>query len=281
MTDIPAETHRHGEPVSPSSATPHSHEAAATSTPPVDPDPALDSSGASVNPVGAGVPPADHAHQTDQADQAAAADTPESHAGGLAGPAAWAAELAGLRDQIAGFHERSAAQEDVIRRMQQRIEELQAEVARSFFAPVINELASLHADATQAAEAAEATAETFTAQRAHNELLAFLARVETCMEHLGVEPLAARPLDDFDSRTQTAVGTTPTADPRLDRRVARVVRQGFAPPGARRPTVYTRVVVYTHDPEHAPASAPEPAPALDGTPDMPPTIPLPDRSNER
>lgn len=170
--------------------------------------------------------------------------------------------------------------------MQRRIEELQAEVAHSLYTPVINELASLHADATQAAEAAEANAQTFTASQARNEFIAFLARVETCMEHLGVEPLAAAANEPFNSRTQTAVGTTPTADASLDRCVARVVRQGFAPPGARRPTVYSRVVVYTHDPAYepdaprVPASEPVPSPGPMPEPETPPTIRLADSSNE-
>ena len=59
--------------------------------------------------------------------------------------------IAGLRADFSTFQERSAAQESLIARMQQRIEELQGDQVRALLSPVYQELASLHADLMEAA----------------------------------------------------------------------------------------------------------------------------------
>ena len=94
-----------------------------------------------------------------------------------------AAAIAGLRADFSTSQERSAAQESLITRMQQRIEELQGDQVRALLSPVYQELASLHADLTEAA------GKDYSAlrRRLPRELSFLLSRVDTSLHLLGLE----------------------------------------------------------------------------------------------
>lgn len=180
--------------------------------------------------------------------------------------------LAGLTSRVTAFNERSAAQESIITRMQQRLEELQGDQVRALLRPVFEQLGALHGDITAVAE---------RELRAGNDArlgkeLAFLAiRVETAFESLGLVSIEADTGVEFDSRLHAAVRSKPTHDAALDKSIAEVQRQGFMTPGTTKPELHARVVVYSYDP-HAPigdettAAAPADAVlAADSTPGLP------------
>lgn len=190
-----------------------------------------------------------------------------------------AASIDGLRVAVERFHERSRADEDVIARMQERIESLQADQVRALLGPVVNELAALLADFT---EAAELDYPALGLDRVAKEFSYLGTRVENALDLLGVASVDAQPGLPFDSRVHQAVRQVATADPVLDKTIASVQRQGFTFAHAAKPALYARVTVYAYaapEPEPEPATsaevAPEPAERLPATPAPDSSAPLP------
>jgi molecular chaperone GrpE (heat shock protein) len=156
-----------------------------------------------------------------------------------------AAAIAGLRADFSTSQERSAAQESLITRMQQRIEELQGDQVRALLSPVYQELASLHADLT---EAAGKDYSVLPPERLPRELSFLLSRVDTALQLLGLESVGAAAGVQFDSRLHSAVRRVPTGRKSLDGMIEDVQRQGFIFPGAAKASMYARVTVYAYDP---------------------------------
>jgi molecular chaperone GrpE (heat shock protein) len=189
---------------------------------------------------------------------------------------AQASDLAAIRTQIERFHDRSRAQEDIIGRMQARIEELQADQVRALLGPVATQLATLHGEIVEIASRNTAAP---SWDRVAKELGMLALHVESGLELLGMVTVGAAPGTGFDRRWHTATGRTPTADRGLDKTVAAVLRQGFGIEGAQKATVPARVIVYQYDPQLEAAAPPaagaaEPA-AAPGPPLPPPFAPPP------
>lgn len=156
------------------------------------------------------------------------------------------AGLATLTSQVAAFNERSAAQESIITRMQQRLEELQGDQVRALLRPVFEQLGALHGDITAVAEReSRATKDV----RLGKELAFLTNRVEAAFEALGLVSVGAQQGVVFDSRLHAAVRSQPTHDAALDKSIAEVQRQGFMRPGTTKTELHARVVVYSHDPQ--------------------------------
>ena len=172
------------------------------------------------------------------------------------------AELRQLRRAVEGFHDRSQAQEDVIGRMQARIEELQADQVRALLGPVATQLATLHGELSEFAGRDPAAT---TAEQVLKEVGLLLPRVEAGLESLGMETVDAAPGVPFDRRRHTATRRVPTIDPALDQTVATVVRQGFAAEGAARAAVMARVSVYEYAPAAGAPDGDRPSPDLTAT----------------
>lgn len=154
--------------------------------------------------------------------------------------------VAGMSATVSAFNERSAAQESIIGRMQQRLEELQGDQVRALLRPVYEQLAALHADITAVAERELR----LTNDARLGKELAFLTnRVETAFESLGLVSVEAEAGTVFDSRLHAAVRSKPTPDAELDKSIAEVRRQGFVTPGTAKTELHARVVVYSFDPQ--------------------------------
>jgi molecular chaperone GrpE (heat shock protein) len=168
--------------------------------------------------------------------------------------------IAGLRADFSTFQERLAAQESLIARMQQRIEELQGDQVRALLSPVYQELASLHADLT---EAAGKDYSVLPPERLPRELSFLVSRVDTALQLLGLESVGAAAGVEFDSRLHSAVRRVPTGRESLDGMIEDVQRQGFIFPGAAKASMYARVTVYAYDPTIDDGTMDELAPTAD------------------
>jgi molecular chaperone GrpE (heat shock protein) len=158
------------------------------------------------------------------------------------------------------FHGRAEQYEAVIRRMQSRIEELQADQVRELLKPVIVKLAALHTEATEA----EVRASTRGDDSVRKDFDYFVSEIEDALGLLDIESINVSELDEFDASRHAAHRRIDTDDPSLDRRVAKVFRQGFTYVGAERVLVPAKVTVYRHNPAapsdlDALSSNPEPA----------------------
>lgn len=149
-----------------------------------------------------------------------------------------------LQGIIETVGERSRADQDIISRMQARIEALQADQVRALLGPVVTELAGLHADF---AEAALRDYEVLGLARVKKEFGLLSSRIENALDLLGAVSVDAKPGQVFDSRLHTAARQTPTADAALDKTIAMVLRQGFAFQHEAKPALYARVNVYRYD----------------------------------
>ncbi len=154
--------------------------------------------------------------------------------------------LAGLTSRVTAFNERSAAQESIIARMQQRLEELQGDQVRALLRPVFEQLAALHGDITAIADRVLSAGD---GARWGKELAFLSNRVETAFDSLGLVSVEADAGVEFDSRVHFAVRSKPTHDAALDKSVAEVQRQGFTTPGTTKTELPARVVVYSYDPQ--------------------------------
>ncbi len=167
-----------------------------------------------------------------------------------------------LQGAIEVLGERGRADQDIIARMQARLEALQADQVRALLGPVVTELAGLHADF---AEAAARDYEVLGVARVRKEFSLLGSRVENALDQLGAVSVGAKPGQAFDSRLHTASRQTPTGDPARDKTIAAVLRQGFAFQHESKPALYARVDVYRYD-----SSLEAPAPPLGTTPSSPP-----------
>lgn len=194
-----------------------------------------------------------------------------------------------LQAIVEKHHERSAAQEHLLQRLQGRVDDLQRDQVRTLLGPVYEQLASLHADLAEVADRHRAAHDPGSLGK---ELSYLVTRVDSALQLLGLESVAAAPGIAFDSRLHAATRLVPTGTTSLDRTIERVHRQGFSFPGAKKVSMHARVSVYEYDPaldrDRAPDLEPEPAaeppaastkgaaagvPAADPPPNAPSSLP--------
>jgi molecular chaperone GrpE (heat shock protein) len=165
--------------------------------------------------------------------------------------------------------ERLRADQDVIGRMQSRIESLQGDQVRALLGPAVTELANLHA---AFAESAERDYERLGFDRVRKEFTLLGDRLESAIDVLGATSVDARVGDAFDSRVHQAVKQVPTSEPGLDKTIAAVLRQGFTFDPDGKPALYARVSVHAFDPALVTAVEPSTTSAsTDGEADLPDT----------
>lgn len=163
-----------------------------------------------------------------------------------------------LKATVAKHHERSVAQEDLMQRMQDRIDELQRDQVRTLLGPVYEQLVSLHADLTEVADRDRVAN---APDLLDKELRYLVTRVDSALQLLGLESVGAAPGVEFDSRLHAATRRVPTGTASRDRTIEHVSRQGFTFPGAKKVSMHARVTVYEYDP----ALDRDPAPDVDPT----------------
>lgn len=141
--------------------------------------------------------------------------------------------------------ERTRGDQELIGRMQSRLETLQGDQVRALLGPAVTELANLHAAFV---ESAGRDYERLGFDRVRKEFTLLADRLESAIDLLGAASVDAKVGDPFDSRAHQAVKQVPTGEQALDKTIAAVVRQGFTfDPGAK-PALYARVQVYAYDP---------------------------------
>lgn len=165
-----------------------------------------------------------------------------------------AAELADMASALERFHARAEQYESIIRRMQSRIEELQADQVRELLKPLILKLASLHTAAIDA----ERRASTREDDASRRDFDYFVSEIEETLSLLDIESIGVSVLDEFDAARHAARRRVDTDDASLDRRIAKVIRQGFTYVGAERVFIPAQVTVYRHTSDSAePATSAE------------------------
>jgi molecular chaperone GrpE (heat shock protein) len=136
------------------------------------------------------------------------------------------------------------ADQDVIGRMQDRIESLQGDQVRALLGPVVTELANLHAALS---ESSARDYERLGFDRVHKDFSLMTDRLEDALDVLGAESVDARVGAAFNSRAHQAVKLVATEDPALDKTIAGVERQGFRFDPEGKPALYARVQVFTYE----------------------------------
>lgn len=177
-------------------------------------------------------------------------ELPQTSASGDDSPSV-AGELAAMASALERFHSRAEQYESIIRRMQSRVEELQADQVRELLKPVIVKLAALHTEAS----AAEVRAAGRADDSARKDYDYFVSELEETLSLLDVESIGVVEGDVFDAAKHAARRRVDTDDVSLDRRIAKVVRQGFSFVGADRVLLPAMVTVYRHQ-----------TPGVDGVP---------------
>lgn len=190
-------------------------------------------------------------------DEAGAAPVPSPAAQEPEAPAerVLALELVRVVDALGALTRQVAGDQDVIARMQARIEALQDDQVRALLTPAVLRLAALRADFAASAERDYARLEP---ERVRREFTLLGDQVDDAIARLGAEPVGAEAGEPFDPRRHTAVRRVPTADPALDRTIASVLQQGYTFDPTRTPALYARVTVHSYQapPDLGPPVAP-------------------------
>lgn len=153
------------------------------------------------------------------------------------------AAIDSLGGRVREFHVRAENYEQIIRQMQSRIEQLQNDQVQSLLKPVVRRFAGLHAQAAEAALRAREHGE-----KAEKDLDFFTDAIEETLGFIDIESVAAAPLAEFDPKSHHAARVVTTDDPELDKRVHRVLRQGFTHVEAERVFLPAQVSVYRYEP---------------------------------
>ncbi|MBL7489632.1 nucleotide exchange factor GrpE [Frankia sp. AgB1.9] len=160
------------------------------------------------------------------------------------------AALRAVEQQAQAFHTRAQNYENIVQQMQSRIERLQGDQIQALLRPLIQRIATLHAQAAQAAQAARERGET-----AEKDLSYFAVAIEEALGLLDIESVAAAPSVRFDAKRHHASGVVSTDDPGQDGHIHRVLRQGFTYVGATRVFLPAQVSIFRYEPPAADASA--------------------------
>lgn len=172
-----------------------------------------------------------------------------------------AAALQGLAVQIQGFHARAENYEQIVRQMQNRIEQLQGDQVQALLKPVIQRFAGLHAQAAEASAKAKERGELSA-----KELGFFVVAIEQALDLMGIETVGAAPAVPFDPSRHHATKVVPTDDPELDKSIEAVLRQGFTYAGAPRVFLPAQVSVYRYESDEAREVETTPSSDLDNQP---------------
>lgn len=152
-----------------------------------------------------------------------------------------AAAVEDLEEQVRGFHVRAESYEQTIRQMQSRIEQLQGDQVQALLRPVIRRFAGLHSQAAEAAERARERGE-----KSEKDFDFFMDTIEEALGLIDVESVEAEPFAEFDPGKHHAARAVTTDAPEMDRRIHRVLRQGFTYVDADRVFLPAQVSVYRH-----------------------------------
>jgi molecular chaperone GrpE (heat shock protein) len=179
-----------------------------------------------------------------------------------------ATALASQSAVIARFHERSAAQEEIITRLHDRVQTLQAGETRHLIKPVVGGLVALYGEILTQIRGIHRDLSRAETQ----ELLEVLGvRVENTLATLGVEPYGAGVGDPFNPRRHQAIDVVTTDLPDQHQTVAAVLRPGFEDPTEPRPMFVAQVTVSKYVKSESPAEpqAPASVASSDIAPDAP------------
>ena len=151
---------------------------------------------------------------------------------------------------LAAFHQRAAEYEATNRLLHARVEDLQQDQVRSLLKPVFERLASLHAQATEAADS-NRDADAASA----DEFDFFATSINELLALYDIDSVGAAVGQPFDSRKHHGTRIKSTDDPALDGIVQRIHRQGYKLAGSGRVLLPARVSVYRYAAEEAPSGA--------------------------
>lgn len=182
------------------------------------------------------------------------AELPDVEEAEIAGTAAMVAELVSLASRldelgvvlasqgaaIAQFHERSVAQEQLITKLHDRVQTLQAGETKHLIKPVVGGLVALYGEILTQVRGIQRD----LSQAEMQELLEVLGvRVENTLATLGVESYGAAVGDPFNPRSHQAIDVVATDLPDQHQTIAAVLRPGFQDPTEPRPMFAAQVTV--------------------------------------
>jgi len=154
--------------------------------------------------------------------------------------------IAATLESIAG---RSAAQEELIRRLHERVQELQLGETRMLLKPVMAGLVALLGELSMQGRS---IVRALSPAEATSLFDAFALRIENTLETLGLEAYRPEVGAPVAARLHKVISVIPTDDAALDGTVAAVLRAGFADPAEPKVAFASQVSAYRFTP-------PEPA----------------------
>lgn len=155
------------------------------------------------------------------------------------------AELLGRLDKnVRAFIDRAEFYENLVRKLQDRVESLQVDQVQQLLGPVLTRLAIL---ITQSADAAQLARTHGEGYRADVEFEYFHDALIETLDLIGVESVGAAPGAVFDRSVHASRKTVRTGNQGLDWTVAKVLRQGLVRPGSQRAFLPAQVSVYRYD----------------------------------
>jgi molecular chaperone GrpE (heat shock protein) len=156
------------------------------------------------------------------------------------------AELARMAAAVEGFNDRAAAQEDLISRLHDRVQVLQAGETKQLLKPIINGLVGLH---SELAVQARSVNRELSVDEVVGMLDVLAVRVVNTLSGLGMEPFVPGLGEPFNGRFHQAIVTVPTGALGVDKQIAAVLRPGFTDPSEKRIAFPAQVSVYKFDPQ--------------------------------
>jgi molecular chaperone GrpE len=158
-----------------------------------------------------------------------------------------------LAAEVEKHHDRAKHREAVIDNLHAESERLRVGERRGAIRPLLLEFARLRDDLRHQATVLPGQ---FDRERAQKLLLSFADTIEVTLDNYGVVIESPKQGDDFSVRQHKVVGSTPTADLALVRKIADVRRDGYRDIEVDVPIAQAEVTVYVA----APPPAPEPEP---------------------
>lgn len=152
--------------------------------------------------------------------------------------------IAGVDTNLSAFNERAKFYEDLVGKLQSRIELLQNDQIQQLLGPVMVKLAILVTQSAQSVELARAHGEGY---QADVEFEFFHDSLIEALDLIGIDSVGVKPGDTFDRAVHASRKSVRTGERALDWTVAKVLRQGLIRPGAERAFLPAQVSVYRYD----------------------------------
>lgn len=152
--------------------------------------------------------------------------------------------LGDLDGSVRAFTDRAEFYEDLVRKLQNRVESLQVDQVQQLLGPVLTRLAILITQSADAAQLARIHGEGY---RADVEFEYFHDALLETLDLVGVESVGAAPGAPFDRSVHASRKTVRTGEQGLDWTIAKVLRQGLVRAGAERAFLPAQVSVYRYD----------------------------------